>query len=342
MTTRRSFVGGMLAGGVGAALGLGGFRSAAAADRMLAMSELGGKAFNITEMKVMANAERIAVPSYRFGVIVRSGISASGDAGNVSMDASAQLTGISLAQLRQIATACHQDFTAQLAATGRPLVPWAEIEASKGYGKLKMTSVPFVKKPFADARTALLVSPENLPLISQHSDAPLSDQSAFALNNWRAINQMCVDLNCVVMIPTLVIDFAQLSGSGHSVYSGSASVTVKPGLFVVPVFTYVSAHFAKIALAGPGGKVILKHRVAIGQAGDFIKTGTSGNRDEVAWWNSIAPFQDDNVARPSRAFESSSYEYRVEPEAFSRAVLDAAKAMNAAFVEPAAMYRPKG
>ncbi len=341
MATRRDVVGGMLSGGVGAALGFWPAGSARAEDRVLALGELGPRALNSFEMKLLASSSRIAVPSYRFGVVMRSSISASGDAGNVTMNSTADLVGVDLALLRRIAGECHADFVAQLAAAGRTLVPQAEIEASSGFAKLKPTPVPFVKKPFADARTSVLVSPEGLPLISQHSDAPLSDQGAMALGNWRAINQMCVDLKCVVMIPNLLVDFAQLSGSGHSVYGGSASVSIKPGLFLVPLSTYVSAHFAKIAIAGPGGKIILKQRVAIGQAGEFVNTGTVGNRAEVEWWNSLASNASSGAARPTLSYEYSSYEYRVDREAFAKACLDAAKVMNRFYAEPAATYPAK-
>jgi hypothetical protein len=341
MATRREFLGMVASAGITAAAP-GWIRPALAADRMASLSSIGDRALHHTGMSVLASSARIAVPSYRFGVVMRSGIAATGDAGNVSMEATAELVGLSLAQMRQIAGACHQDFLERIAASGRTVVPFADIQASKGYGKLLPTPVPFVKKPFADARTCALVSPEGMPLISQHSDAPLSDQSPMALTNWRAINQMCVDLNCVVMIPNLVIDFAQLSGSGHSTYSGSAAVSVAPGLFLVPLFTCVSAHYAKIALAGPGGKIILKERVAIGQAGEFVKTGTYGNRAEVDWWNATAALQADNSGRPTRAYESSSYEYRVQPEAFAAASLDSARAMNAIYAKAAVDHPAKG
>ena len=166
MATRRDVVGGMLSGGVGAALGFWPAGSARAEDRVLALGELGPRALNSFEMKLLASSSRIAVPSYRFGVVMRSGISASGDAGNVTMNSTADLVGVDLALLRRIAGECHADFVAQLAAAGRTLVPHAEIEASSGFAKLKPTPVPFVKKPFADARTSVLVSPEGLPLIS--------------------------------------------------------------------------------------------------------------------------------------------------------------------------------
>jgi len=199
-----------------------------------------------------------------------------------------------------------------------------------------------VKKPFADARSVAMVSPNSLPLINQHSDAPISDKSPFALGNWRAINQMCVDLKCVVMIPSIVIDFAQLTGSGHSVYGTSAQIGIKPGLFLVPLFTQLSAHFAKIAIAGPGGKIILKDRVTIGQAGALVQTSSRNNRADVDWWNLMASGNPDasGASRPSQAYDYSTYQYQIEPEQFARACSDAARTMNGIYAASANANRP--
>ena len=309
---------------------------------MWPLDALSTNALNFTGIKVLASAARIAVPSYRFGVVVRSGITATGGSGSVTMEAAADLVGIDLAKMRSIADACYADFFDQLAATGRPIVPTEELKACKGYAKLDLTPVPLIKKPFTDARTVAMVSPNSLPLVNQHSDSPITDKSPLSLGNWHAINQICVDLKCVVMIPSIVIDFAQLSGSGHSVYGTSARVGIQPGLFLVPLFTQLSAHFAKIALAGPGGKIILKDRVAIGQAGELVKTSSFNNRAEVDWWNSVAS-SDPNAsafARPSQAYDYSTYEYQVDPDLFTQACTDAAKVMNGIYVGAASSYKP--
>ncbi|HMO69908.1 MAG TPA: hypothetical protein PKE25_14880 [Novosphingobium sp.] len=323
------------------ALGLG-LPAPASAQRMWPLDAIPPAALNPAGIKVLANAERIAVPSYRYGVVMRSGISATGSSGAVTMEASADLVGLTLEQMRACADAAMADFMERLAATGRTIVPAAEMAASAGFQRLTTTPLPFVKKPFADARTVVMVSPNGLPLVNQHSDAPISDQSPLSLGNWRAINQLCVDLKCVVMIPSLVMDFAQLTGSGHSVYGSSARVGIQPGLFLVPLFTQLSAHHAKIALAGPGGKIILKDRVTIGQAGELVQTSSQNNRAEVDWWNAVGRW-DANAApgsRPTLAYDYSTYQYRVDPAQFARASLDAARAMNTIYAGAAAANRP--
>jgi hypothetical protein len=342
MISRRDTIRWSAAGIVGAGLGLGIGASPAAANRMWPLNAIPPSALNPAGIKVLSEALPIAVPSYRFGVVMRSGISATGASGSVTMEAAADLVGLGLADLREFADAAHADFMAQLAATGRPIVTAEQMQASAGYRRLEPTPVPFVKKPFADARSVIMVSPNSLPLISQHSDAPISDKSPLSLGNWRAINQMCVDLKCVVMIPSIVIDFAQLTGSGHSVYGSSARVCIQPGLFLVPLFTQLSAHFAKIAIAGPGGKIILRDRVAIGQAGELVQTSSQNNRAEVDWWNAVGRW-DANAApgsRPTLAYDYSTYQYRVDRAQFARACQDAARTMNGIYAGAANTHRP--
>lgn len=300
--------------------------------------------FDAKAVKHLAKANRIAVPTYRLGVVMRSGISASGSSGSVTTDTSVELRGVSHELLRSIADRAYADFIKRLGATGRPIVPIEDIRTAQGYGQLEMASPPFGKKPFADARYAVLTAPNGMDLFFTHFDAPLSDQSPLALGNWRALNQLSVDLGSVILIPTVVVDFAELSGSGHKVYSNSASVQVKPGLYAVELFTALSAYHAKIRIAGELGRATLQKRIAIGQAGEFVKTSQTDNHAEVAWWNSqvnsgsVAP----GTIGPSLAYDSSTYEYRVDPAVFADIVFDGASAINGAYAQAAATYRPAG
>ena len=82
MITRREA---MRMGAAGAAIsmfGLGDGRTAHAEDALLSLDAISPAALNSTGIKVLANASRIAVPSYRFGVVMRSGVAASGGQGS--------------------------------------------------------------------------------------------------------------------------------------------------------------------------------------------------------------------------------------------------------------------
>lgn len=304
------------------------------------LSGLNASALNTRGLGFIGNTERIAVPSYRLGVVVRSGVRATASSGRVAMESSVDLTGISEQQLRSLADKAYANFIEQLKATGRPLVPMDEIRAAPGFARITPTPVPFAKKPFADARSVVMVSPNGMPLVSTHFDSPLSDQGTMSLGNWRAINQLSVDLKAVVLIPTVIIDFAELKGSGHSAIGSSASISVKPGLYLVDVLSGLGAYHARIALAGELGKARLEKRIAIGQAGEFVETSRVGNRKEVEWWNTMAVNQPNNMLKPGNAYEYATYEYRVDPPLFDKVVMDGLSAMNRAYAEVAAQYKP--
>lgn len=333
---RRHFL--LAASATAAELGLA---SRASAQAYASLDQLGLDDIDAKAISHLKSADRIAVPGYRLGIVAQSGIKAMGSSGSVSAETSVRLTGVSLEMMRNIADQAYADFMTQAAATGRPLVPMSEITACKGYSLLKTTAVPFNKRPFADARQVAMVSPHDQPLIFTHFDSPLTDRSPMDLGNWRAINQMSVDLKAVVLLPTVVFDFAELTGSGFKVYSNSASVGVKPGLYMVEQFTNLGAYYAKIALAGPLGRANLKKRIPIGQAGQFVKTAQYDNKAEVAWWNSsvasgnVAP----GTIGPSLAYNISAYDYQVEPALFRQVCLDGAQAMNRVYAQALAKYR---
>jgi hypothetical protein len=141
------------------------------------------------------------------------------------------------------------------------------------------------------------------------------------------------------MTPSLVLDFAALSGSGHSVYGDGANVGIKPGLFLVPLFTHFNFYHAKIALAGEGGRLILEDRVAVGQAGQLVQTSNFNNNAEIEEWNayvrSNAWWTEPGLAAPSRptlGYNYSSYQYRVDPALLQAAVMDAARATHGLYM----------
>lgn len=336
MTSRRDFLAGASASMAGAAL-MG--PDPAQAQRMLSLGQLGPGNFHQDMLKVAARTNAIAIPSYRFGVVMRSGIAATGSSGSVTVEATADLVGVNLDLLQSIAHQAFADFATKVQATGRQILTFADFSTAKGYDKIKSTAQPFLKKPFADARTVALVAPKGLPLVNLHINAPLSDQGPASLGNWRALNGMSADRKCLVIIPTVVLDFAALTGSGHKVYGGAASVGITPGLYLVPQFTQITMVHAKIALAGDMGRMLLRDRVAVGQAGRLVRTSNYNNRAEIEEWNayvnSMRWWNEPNLAgplRPTQAYDYSTYQYRVDPARFAEACLDAAKAVNASYV----------
>ncbi len=326
------------AGMAGALIGLGA-ASPAQAQKMTALAALSDKNFHRSMLKVIARSNRVALPSFRFGVVMRNGIAASGNSGTATTEAIAELVGVDLPLLQDIAHQAFSDFVGRVRATGRTVLGWDEISSSQAFAKLEPTPSPFVKKPFADSRTVAVVAPEYLPLVNAPVDLPLSDKGAFNQNNPKALNSMSYELGAVVMVPSIVLDFAALTGSGHSVYGNSANVGVQPGLFMVPLFTRITYYHAKVSLFGETGTMILEDRISIGQAGELVQTSSYNNRAEIEEWNSYVDsgrwWTEPNLAgplRPTLAYDYSTWQYRVQPDAFTAACLAGARAANQIFV----------
>lgn len=82
---RHSVLGGAM-GAVGA-LATGGLAAPAqAADRMVGLDAMSLKNYHQVMAKVLARTPRIAVPSYRFGLVMRNGMGASGGSGTTKLE----------------------------------------------------------------------------------------------------------------------------------------------------------------------------------------------------------------------------------------------------------------
>ena len=171
---RRTVLQGSL-GALGVMAGGGLAAPARAADTMVPLGAMSLKNYHQVMAKVLARTDRIAVPSFRFGLVMRNGMGASGGSGASSVDLKADLVGVDAAMMRQLAHLAFSDFIERLRATGRTVLGWNEISGTEGYQKLEPTADPFVKKPFADSRTVAVVSPVAYVLVLYAmQQAPLS------------------------------------------------------------------------------------------------------------------------------------------------------------------------
>jgi hypothetical protein len=252
-------------------------------------------------LKILANAPRVAVAGFRVAFVTRNATSANSRAAFSNMGHSApggirtvtqsavasvdvELQNIDGARMQAIAERAYADFMGALQATGRPLVPLAEMQASAGWKQLEFTPAdkPYVTSPTGTQKHYRFAAPQALPLWFGHFDAPLGDRAPFSLGNWRALNQLSVDTGAVVIVPQLVVDFAELSTSGNSLWKRSAEVGARQGMSIEAGNSRLLVFHAKIALAGDLGSAPLKEGLPLpGDFGEFVditdeatKTGT--------------------------------------------------------------------
>ncbi len=181
------------------------------------------------------------------------------------------LENVDFARMQAIADKAYADFLTRLATTGRTILPRDRLQASDGYKKLELTAST-AEKPYT-------VSP--LP--------PIGDKTAFALGNWRALNQLSVDTGAVVLVPQIVIDFADVSSSGNSMWKSSASVGAKSAMSIEPLYTRLGTFYAKIAMAGPLGISSLQEGLSIpGDFGELVDITDQKTKDTVAMGNALS------------------------------------------------------
>jgi len=288
---------------------------------------------------ILKQADPVALPGYRLGFVVRNGINAITTGGRAMAQTDVNLAGLDLAMARAIADEALADFTEQVRATGRRVIGFDEIRAQPAYSELKLAPIPWTGRIPADARTFAYVAPNNHDLFFINLDVP-NNQGAFGLTNGRAYTKICAGLGAITAMPTLVIDFAELTRSGGGAWSGSAGTAAKPGLFMPEMVTGGLFHFGKNAMVGGGNRTGLQKRVRLGDAGTMVQTSKADNQAEIAWWNSSAAMGVAGPGSPS-SYSMAAYRYEIEPVAFKARVLEGAKSLNRALAQALAEVRPR-
>jgi hypothetical protein len=288
---------------------------------------------------ILNQADPVALPGYRLGFVVRNGINAITTGGRAQSQTDVELGGLTLELARSIADEALADFTAQVQATGRPVIGIEEVRAQPAYRELRLAPVPWTGRIPADARTFAYVPPNGRDLFFINLDVP-NDQGPFGLANGRAFNRICAGLGAICATPTLVIDFAELARSGGGAWSNNASTSSRPGLFMPEMVTGGLFHFGRNAMAGGGNRSGLQKRVRLGQAGQMVQTSQFDNQAEVAWWNSAAATGTQGPGAPN-SYSMAGYRYQIDPPAFRQAVLTGARALNRALAQALSENRPR-
>jgi hypothetical protein len=336
ITRRNAITGAAAAAAAGASAA-----SPAQAQNYVDLAKLSWNDFDKRALSGILNqANPVALPSYRLGFVVRSGINSITTGGRAMSQTDVELGGLDLKIARDIADAALADFTEQVRATGRPVIDAAAVRAHPAYAELKLAPVPWTGRIAADARTFAYVSPNAHDLFFINLDVP-NDQGAFGLTNPRAFTKICAGLGAICATPTLVVDFAELSRTGGGGFSLDASTAARPGLFMPEMVTGGLFHFGRNAMVGGGNRTGLQKRVRLGDAGQMVKTGGANNQAEMAWWNSSAAM---GVAGPGspNSYNMAAYRYQVDQARFREVVLTGAKALNRALAQALAENRPRG
>ena len=185
-----------------------------------------GGTFGKSVTKVLPGNKRVGVAGFRvvfvtdnsikaqvrasyFGGTDRSGASARMDVG---------LDGVDYATMQAITDKAYADFLAQLALTGREVVPQAELQ--KFLGQVEVSGkpeAPYTKKVELGygKQTGIAFAPTGVPLWFTNWDAPWGDKGPFSQHNIRNFAATSEEVNAILIAPLIVVDFAQMSSSGN-------------------------------------------------------------------------------------------------------------------------------
>lgn len=142
------------------------------------------------------------------------------------------LAGADQALLQALTDKLYADFVARLKSAGKEVVSWDEVQKTPGFEKIKFTEAkPYTKSPWAsgDKRSYLVLTPTAMPLFFLGGESHLSDRIV-DLDTDRAVAEIAARLDAIALIPTVLVDIAQIESSGRSVFRAGAEADVLPKL----------------------------------------------------------------------------------------------------------------
>lgn len=264
-----------------------------------------GEAFksrhNNPARKALGKANKVAVAGFRVAFNTRGQAHASTDSRLLNLgsndsyttDSSAtmvvDLVGVSPDTFHAVAQAAYDEFLGRLKAAGVASVPLEEIKANAAFQSLEKETSPYHrKKKMGGSQEFQIASVPGMPLFFQQGDVLLqSAGSAFNLKAARALSQLSADLDAVVVIPTITLDFAKMSSSGRrKMLRKSSEVGATPEVAVLPGLSTMNVMYGKTRLQGEGGAASLRQGVTVpGGFGTMELTKSRSNKGLVTAFN---------------------------------------------------------
>lgn len=173
---------------------------------------------------------RIAVPVFRVAFVVETKATArslsgfSRDRGAISSSLTVSLGGISKDVMQEITDQAYEDYLARLDDAGFDLVPFGEIRNTKGYEKIKFTERGYTTA--INGTTYVVFTPSGMPLFWDFGN-PLGNAG---FSTGQPFNRISSETLSTVILPTMVVNFAEMSSSGRSFAATSASVGAEMGI----------------------------------------------------------------------------------------------------------------
>lgn len=181
---------------------------------------------------------RIAVPVFRVAFVLETKASArsmsgfSQDRGAISTSLTVGLGGVSVEVMQDITNQAYRDYLARLEDAGFGLVPFDEIKQTAGYQTIKFTPEGYSKS--INGTSYLVFTPTGMPLFWDFGN--VIGNAGFSTG--QPFNKISSETTSTVILPTLVVNFAEMSSSGRSFFASKASVGAEMGITLNDQTTY--------------------------------------------------------------------------------------------------------
>jgi len=293
--------------------------------------------------KLLEKSDKILIPAFRVVFNTQASASASTDSrlinlgsssktSDTSMTMKVNLGGVTESALQKIADEAYADFLAGLKASGKEPIPYDEFKNHESYKEIDFAEASAGKAFFkdmkmGDPRAFFVQSPKALPLFFLNSDQ-FGDQGIFGLGNWKKLTALSHDLDAVIVIPTISIDFVQMHGSGkRSLFKKSSSVKMQQEVSLIPQLSNLYVLHAKPKVAGDFQQYPLDEEIVI--PGGYGKATLIKERDNTALVYALS------AATGTAGSVSKRSEYMIDanPEAYAALALAGCKALNGKYTE---------
>ncbi|MDP1874319.1 hypothetical protein [Phenylobacterium sp.] len=181
--------------------------------------------------RYLANRPKIAIPGYSLAFV--QGASASAFGGGAGLDTSqrrtqiaTRLVGLTDEMARDLADMAYADLVAQLEAAGFEVIDPAQLQSSDQVRGLARHGDAFGGKGIIDSRATkawIVYGPRSLAPIKGYAFE--TGMGAIAASGaLMSFGRASRDLDAVIIVPRLLIDYIDMESTGQRTYSGSASV----------------------------------------------------------------------------------------------------------------------
>lgn len=197
-----------------------------------------GGTFGKNVIEVMPAGKRIAVAAFRVAFItdnkitaqVRSAYLPGIDYSGARSSFFVELKGVDPKTMQAVTDKAYADLLAQLAASGREVVPLEQLKESLGL--FKPSANGYTKE--SNGQTASFFAPTGMPLVFTHFEGGWGDAGMLDLTNYRKLQEISAQHNAIVIAPMMFVNFARMTSSGNQsgLTARVAETGAEPGMSV--------------------------------------------------------------------------------------------------------------